>query len=624
MARGRTQSRKTSRAGGRGWHPGEFAAACGVTLRTERNWRTGAVLPEDNIEGIAQVFYPDPAAEKERAALRQALHEDQLQRRQAASRAPATISNVRDTGLCLGRDIETNRLVTALVTSPDGASVLVLGGPGYGKTTLTEKVAIHPDVIAHFGARRWIVELETVHTAAGMLAEVAASIGIERTAQRPALMGQLGGKAALLVLDNSETPWRADDRRAVETLLRDLAALPGLALMASVRGEEGVSGLGWSEQVWLETLPPEISRELFLLIAGRIREDDPDLQFFLGELGGIPLAIRLVATRASTHGGLASLRRQWERHGVSLAAEPDGEGGRLDSLVASIEFSLGSRRFREEGKRLFRLLGQLPAGLLPDDCDALLKEAAFDAIDQLRAIGLLRDREARIDLLPPVRDVARRRHPPQASDTTAWVSHYLALAKREGDHLGKDGGGSAITRLLPEIPNIGAAILASTATPEGRATALGVVEGLSKAMRYSGLNLAGALEVLANQCATSGELIGEADCLWGLAGIARMQSRNEEARSLYEQARDRYVRAGGLSGEADCLLGLADTARMQSCNEEARSLYEQARDRHVRAGGLIGEAHCLSGLAEIARTQSRHEEARSLYEQARDRYVRAG
>ena len=102
-------------------------------------------------------------------------------------------------------------------------------------------------------------------------------------------------------------------------------------------------------------------------------------------------------------------------------------------------------------------------------------------------------------------------------------------------------------------------------------------------MRYSGLNLAGALEVLANQCATSGELIGEADCLWGLAGIARKQSRNEEARSLYEQARDRHVRAGGLSGEADCLSGLADTARMQSRNEEARSHYEQARDRHVRA-----------------------------------------
>jgi hypothetical protein len=164
-----------------------------------------------------------------------------------------------------------------------------------------------------------------------------------------------------LVVDNFETPWRGDDRRAVESLLRDLAALPGLALMASVRGEESVSGVGWSEQVWLKTLPVEISRVLFCSIAGRIREDDPDLPFFLAELGGIPLAIRLVAKRASNHGGsLTPLRRQWERHGASFAVDPDGEDGRRDSLMASIEFSLGSRRLREEGKRLFPLLGQFP------------------------------------------------------------------------------------------------------------------------------------------------------------------------------------------------------------------------------------------------------------------------
>jgi hypothetical protein len=176
---------------GRGWHPAEFAAACGVTVRTERNWRTGAVLPEDNIEGIAQVFYPDAAAERERVALRHALSEDQRQRREA----PA--SNIPNPGLCLGRDAEIARLAGALMTSPGGSTVLVLGGPGYGKTTLTEKVSLHPEVISHFGARRWFIELDTVHTAPGILAEVAASVGMERTAQRPAVLSQLGEKPGL-------------------------------------------------------------------------------------------------------------------------------------------------------------------------------------------------------------------------------------------------------------------------------------------------------------------------------------------------------------------------------------------------------------------------------------------
>jgi tetratricopeptide (TPR) repeat protein len=588
-----------------------------VTVRTERNWRTGAVLPEDNIEGIAQVFYPDAGGERERAALRHALSEDQRRRREA----PA--SNIPDPGLCLGRDAEIARLAGALMTSSGGATVLLLGGPGYGKTTLTKKVGLHLDVISHFGARRWFVELDTVHTADGILAEVAASVGMERTAQRPAVLRQLGEKPGLVVLDNLETPWR-DDRRAVEALLRELAAIPGLAVMASVRGEESVGGPHWSEQIWLEILPADIARVLFLSVAGRIREDDPDLEFFLAELGGIPLAIRLVANRASTHGTLAPLRRQWERHGASLAAEPDGEIGRRDSLVASIEFSLESRRFREEGKRLFQLLGQLPAGLLSKDCDALLGDDAFDAVDQMRAVGLLRDREGRADLLPPVRDVARRGHPPLGPDAAAWISHYLALAKEEGNRVGKDGGGSAITRLQLEMANIAAAILASAATLEDRTAALGLVEGLRNAMRYGALSAAGELEILARQCVSSGDWRGEAGCLSGLADIARIQSRNDEARGLYEDARERYVRVGELSGEAGCLWGLAEIARMQARYDEARGLYENARERCVRAGGLSGEAYCLEGLATIARMQDRSDEARAFYENARERYVRAG
>jgi tetratricopeptide (TPR) repeat protein len=95
----------------------------------------------------------------------------------------------------------------------------------------------------------------------------------------------------------------------------------------------------------------------------------------------------------------------------------------------------------------------------------------------------------------------------------------------------------------------------------------------------------------------AGSLTGEANCLLGLAEIARMQGDNATARGLYEEARDLYRRAGALTGEASCLFGLAEIARMQGDNATARGLYEEARDLYRRAGNSAGVARCYQRLA---------------------------
>ena len=224
---------------------------------------------------------------------------------------------------------------------------------------------------------------------------------------------------------------------------------------------------------------------MFLSIAPNISEDDPDLDYFLGETDGVPLAIRSVARRASARRNLAVLRREWQKKGALLAKEPGGEGSRRNSLIASVEFSLGSRRIHKSGKRLFSLLGQLPAGLTTDDLDVLLSDTGDDAADQLRQVGLLKDKGGRIDLLSPIRDVSRRQHRPDNETMKAWVSHYLSMITEEGQRIGKDGGGIAIRRIVPEMPNISAALPrpATILKVARRRSALWTVSGARCAIR---------------------------------------------------------------------------------------------------------------------------------------------
>ena len=66
---------------------------------------------------------------------------------------------------------------------------LVFGGPGFGKTTVTEEVAVHPDIVRRFGPRRWLVELTMVENAAGTMEAIAAAIGLERPSCPPGAQG---------------------------------------------------------------------------------------------------------------------------------------------------------------------------------------------------------------------------------------------------------------------------------------------------------------------------------------------------------------------------------------------------------------------------------------------------
>jgi tetratricopeptide (TPR) repeat protein len=524
----------------------------------------------------------------------------------------AAVATVPLPDRCLGRDDDTNALVTALTAANPHIAVLVQGPGGIGKTTLTQQAANDDAVVARFGARRWFVELETATDRDTFDTAILLALGLDATQGFDPAISRLAQERSLLILDNLETPWSGDPV-AIEQRLARLAAVPGLALLASFRGDEAVGGARWSLRHTVHPLSPDDAKTLFLDIAQQIPGDDPHLLKLLAAQGGVPLAICLTARRAAHYDRLGEVWTEWQAAGTALARLPGAIEGRLTSVPQSIEFSLRSPHLTEAGRRLFRLLGQLPAGIADDDRRELLGGDAFTAREQVQGVGLAFMRAGRLDLLPPVRDHARRVHPPAGSDEV-WFRHYLTLTTDLGPRVGRDGGAEALERLIPELPNSEAAMDAAIKAEE-LAAAAAARFGMSRVLCYSGLGAPRVLELLAHACASAGDVGGQASCLDDLGDVLLARSDHDAARSRYEEALPLYRRVGDVLGEANCIASLGDIALRRS-DHDARSRYEEALPLYRRVGAVLGEANCIRSLGDIALDRSDHDAARTAFEQA--------
>jgi len=627
LLRGHLKAGTAPRPVSGGWKVAAFAEHLGCTERTVRNWTSGDRTPEAaDFEAIeTALFGKGDIANPERVALRRAWEAAEARRGTPGRKAQAQPSTTEASGIprpdrCFGRDALLGDLVAAL--SGGGiAAVLLLGDGGIGKTTLAREAANHPDLRARFAVRCFEARLETAVTATDFEARVAEAIGRSPTDGFAATLAALGAAPALLLLDNLETPWEAAPRE-IEARIGRLAAVPGLALIASLRGREAPRGARWHRRD-LRPLTPADARQLFLDIAPAAAEDKL-LPGFLEELAGIPLAIDLVAREVAIwDGDLAEPWARWQATGPGAIVDPRAaEAERQHSLARSIEFSLGSRRVDARGMRLFRLLGVLPAGLAKPDREALLGGEAAEAATQLLRVGLAHGADGRLDVLPPVRRHAAARHPPQGEEAAGWTVHFLGLAAGFERKMMTDGG-AAIARLGPEVPNLEAAFTAAAGAEGPRAAAMSALWTYATACRFFGQGGA-ALRALRAACAAAGAVLGEANCVFSLAGIALARSEHEAARAGYAEALPLYRRVGAVLGEANCIEGLADIALARSEHKAARAGYEAALPLYRRVGDVLGEANCVCSLADIALARSEHEAARAGYAAALPLYRRVG
>jgi tetratricopeptide (TPR) repeat protein len=603
---------------GRRWSKKDFAAETGVSDRTVGNWLNGKTCPDD-LESIERVLFGrNPAHDADRLRLREAFEAATRRGEGAASVGPFIPPD-----RCFGRDTDIAAL-TAVLTGPRAAAVAVLGPPGIGKTTLTRQVATSPAVVERFGERRWLVQLETTTDAAALRTAVLLAIGLDPASRsfRDAL-ARLSTRPSLLVLDNLETPWE-QDMAAVQDCLRRLVAVQTVTLLASMRGNVAPTGPAFAPRLVLDPLAADEAKRLFLDLAPGITVEDPQLDPFLRELGGVPLAIELVAYRAAPHDALGELWDEWQRRGVALATHPDLPQGRLTSVARSIDLSLQSRRLRDAGRRLFRLLGRLPAGMAREDRAAMLGGDATEAKGQLLAIGLALPRDGgRLDLLPPVRAFAHSLQPPGAPDADRWWRHYLGLLTTLGPRIGEAGGAEAAARLKPETANLEAAFVAALALDQRRA-ALAAADGLADLARFTGLSAAAPLRALAEACRAAGDSAGEVHCIKSLGDIALGRSDHDAAHAAHTQALTLFRQAGDALGEADSLQSLGDAALRRLDHDAACAAYERASMLFRRIGSAQGEAESIKGLGDVALDRSDHDAARTAYERALALFRRIG
>ena len=521
---------------------------------------------------------------------------------------------------CFGRDEEIADMVAALL-APQPEPVPVLGPPGIGKTNLALAAAHDGRVAARYGTRRIFIRCDGLRSRSDLAGAIAGGLGLTLGKDNEAAaLAELGRALALLIVDNTETPWEGDPL-GVEELLGQLACVAGLALVVTLRGNQRPAGVLWREAFRPKPLLPAAARELFLSLAGRQFSGDTRLDLLLSAADHVPLAITLIAALAEGEPDLKGLWERWQQERSAMLKRAGGKD-RLTNMELSYELSWSGPRMTPEGQRLLQLLALLPAGLAHVDLKAVLPEAD-QAAPVLRKAGLAFDEAQRLRVLAPLREYVRRRYPPASEDLERMVTHFISLVAQYASLVGSAQGGEAVIRLGVETPNVEFMLLRGL-EGESNASVVRAAPSWAEFMRFTGVGSTAPLERAAEAAKRSADPGGEANCIKSLGDIALARSDHEQARAQYETALPLYQKVGALLGEANCIKSLGDIALERSDHEQARAQYKTALPLYQKVGDLLGEASCIQSLGDIALARSDHEQARAQYETALPLYQKVG
>ena len=427
--------------------------------------------------------------------------------------------------------------------------------------------------------------------------------------------GRLGDGDGLLVLDNLETPWSADEA-AVEEALARLADVTSVRMVASIRGTTWPGRVDWLRLSTLDALPPEWARELFLKIAGDGYADDPDLEAIVAALDGLPLAIDLIARQAQGSRTLKGLRADFEERKGKLFELGDTKER---SLKASLQLSLDSPKMTGPAKRLFTTLGRLPAGAAQQDLNKLITGGQL-AGRVLSQFGLAFEDGERLRMLAPIREHAALR---PMRDATPILKLYLGLARTEGEKVGASGGAEAVVRLTPEIANLEATLdLAIRERKAGRAVA--AVYGFAGLSRFTGVGSQRPLvRLLATmQQAQDHRAVGR--CHHSLGDIALSRSGHDAARDHFQRALPLFQKVGQswarpTASSASATSPCAAPTTTPPGTSSSKPCHSSRKSAHVQ-----GEASCIRSLGDIALHRSDHDAARDHFQRAMPLYQKVG
>jgi tetratricopeptide (TPR) repeat protein len=493
----------------------------------------------------------------------------------------------------------------------DVCRVAVLGPAGIGKSTLARAVLHDAEVVAAFGERRYFVSLAAARDVDAMVACVAAALGVEIGADlRASVAARVGEQRTLLVLDNFETAWHAAELE-VEALLAEWSAVARLALVVTVRGTDWPAA---ALDAKLEVGPLALAdaRSIMLRYEPQYAEAGEQLDELLAELGGIPLAIELLA-RSAQRMQFATLQRAWDLQRSEL----------IPNWERALRMSFDSPRCSAEARLLLGALADLPSGVAGDDYDSIFGDEWPRVLSPVLGLALAQEHEGRLRMHPLVREYVQRNYPATAQARRRSMQFYLGLALEFGPKIGHAGGREAAMRLASELANIEHMILAGLNEAEPSAAI-----DASVGLYYFGQQVGGAvvhlLEASERRAAEVGNTPRQAVCIQRQGEHALHHQQLARAQALYERAQLLYVLADDTHGQAVSLKSMAEIAFERNEFGWAQELYERALPLYDVVGDLQGRAHCLTGLGQLALRHSDYPWARAQFEHAEPIYAKEG
>ncbi|KAL8281001.1 hypothetical protein RQP46_006680 [Phenoliferia psychrophenolica] len=269
-----------------------------------------------------------------------------------------------------GRDDAVANVVDLLTTpNSQGATehVVLVGVGGIGKTTLSQQI-VNDSRLAHLGEATFI-RCQLVSTLPEFQKEL---LCLRKEALSPsedigkAVQNELHAKPRLLVLDNLfDSPSAVPE--AFRPYLSTLAEIPNVTFLITTRnGDLAITSSTrrirrFSVRGLARGPAEELFRHEFRLESSSyfLRSSDPDLAEILNLLGGIPLAIKLVAARARSEPSIGDVVRLWKQGQAwdSCTLVPN----RQESVAVSLAFSFDDRSLEEaDAINLLYMLADLP------------------------------------------------------------------------------------------------------------------------------------------------------------------------------------------------------------------------------------------------------------------------
>ncbi|MET8362306.1 helix-turn-helix domain-containing protein [Micromonospora sp. NPDC005194] len=558
-----------------------------------------------------------------------------------AARAAARVALPPPVAL-IGRDRDVTELAGMLTAERGPRLVSLVGLAGVGKTALALAVA-HAAARAHPGGVAGVL----VGEGSDGPDVLAATMTVLGAARLPELVARLAGRPALLVMDAVE---RAPGPVA-ETLHRLGIVLPSLRVLVTGRHPVGLPG----ERVWpvapLEVPPPDAEHSgpatlgswpavaLFTARLAQVRREPPTpdelpaLAALIRRLGGLPLAIELMAAR----GRLLDLTELLDRYGdrvldLTTSADPaarnrwDGPEAATrrpyatDATRAAVAVTL-----RDAVATSYRLLA-------PDERDALRRLAMFGnrwsvelaeemladeadrdgtvaidpvpLLDRLVELGLLSVRGTgpfRFRLLDAVRDFAIEQAVGSGELTCVRRRHAEVVARlvaRTASDLAGPRMLDAVHR-LDEVSSDISTALAHAATDDPL-TALRLAACLPRWWRFRGRDVAGRQwlrRLLADPRTADADPILRG---WASLGVARLAAEHGAEVDELPTARaalEAFRQAGDVTGELEARSVLGALLTTVGGHDEAREQAEAVLRLAARNGRTRELAVAQNSLA---------------------------